>query len=117
MSDENAQIATLIEKTDQMSEAMKEIAVGVSALLQFQASQTAKNEADREWRTSVEKHQDKQDETISQNRAEFEKWKAAEFKPVRDGQMRNTFITNGVIGVGGTLLGTLITTLFFLLRG
>ena len=103
MSDENDErIAALVEKTNSMVDAVKEIAVGVSALLQFQAAQTARNEADKEWRKRVESHQDRQDDRI---------------EAVETTSMQNSLIINGATGVIGLVSGGVITYVVSVLGG
>jgi len=108
MSDERL-LGALIEKNDQMADAVKEIAIGVSALLQFQAAQTAKNEADKEWRSTVEKHQDKQDERINEINQDFDDFKKTEFREVRDGQRANSLLVNGAMVVVSMIVGGGVT--------
>ena len=107
MSDNDERIAVLITKTDSMVDAVKDIAIGVSALLQFQASQTAKNEADKEWKQSVERHQEKQDERLDGSADDFKEWVKDEFVPVRDGQISNSRVTNWIGIVASLVIGAL----------
>lgn len=113
----NDHITRQEESNARVEASLDKISEAMVTFVGFQSRAEERQLADREWQRSVEKHQDKQDERIERHKSEFDQWKNDEFTPVRDGQRRNTLITNGVIGVGGTLLGALITTLFFLLRG
>ena len=63
-----AQVGMLIQQTKELTGAVKEIAEGVSTLLQFQASQQEKNEATKEWKERVDRHQEKQDDKIDETR-------------------------------------------------
>ena len=105
----NAEVGMLISQNNELAGAVKEVAKGVSTLLQFQAAQTAMNEADRDWKNSVEKHQDKQDEQIVKQAEEFKEWIKEDFVPVRDANRDNSKMTNRIGIVSSLFIGSLIT--------
>lgn len=103
------QVGIMVEQNKELTSAVKEVASGVSTLLQFQAAQHEINRADQEWKHDVEKHQDKQDDRIEEQRKEFNHFKDTEFKEVRDGQRSNSLLVNLAVGVVCTVTGGVIT--------
>lgn len=104
---------TRAEKRDEETKSLlKEL---VKAQTQLQISSAKQEErliSDREWQKKVEGHQDRQDERMDRADARIEKWKAEEFKPVRDGQRHNSLLVNGAVGSVGLILG-IGTTIYF----
>ena len=110
-------IARQDHSNTRLENALEKVSDTLTTFIGFQARAEERQLADCEWQKSVEKHQDKQDERIEFVNQDFTEFKNTDFQAVRDGQKRNTLITNGVIGIGGTLLGVLLSTLFLIPGG
>lgn len=124
----NAQVGMLIEQSKELAGAVKDIANGVSTLLQFQASQSAHNEANQEWKRGVESDQDKQDLRIDDVERsanlridkvieDHKAWVKEEFQPVRDSSRANSLIVNAAVGSLGVIIGVGCTILTIVYKG
>lgn len=85
-----------------MEAALDKMSEAITTFVGFQARAEERHLSDREWRKSVEKHQERQDERIDR---------------VEEVSSKNALLVNGAVGVLSLIVGSGITWLFTKIGG
>lgn len=94
--------ALQLRSSQRMEAALDKMSEAMVTFVGFQARAEERHLSDREWRKTVEKHQDKQDERIAR---------------VEETSKKNAIIINGAVGALSLIAGSGITYLLTKLGG